>query len=240
MHRALIPIVFLALMGWFLFGSADAEVPIPERDVVTKDMVEPTTLRQPISGEATIEVAGSAKRCQECHSIFESNPRPTDSLVQHTHILLDHGENDACLNCHDNDDRGRLALRDGETVGFADSARLCAQCHGTTYRDWQLGAHGRTNGFWDREAGEVQRHICAACHDPHAPAFPQLEPFPGPNTLRFVEPEHEFDAHLEGALGRFRHVIQEAREHEAAERAAEAEAARQRSEAKKKALEEDR
>jgi len=237
MHRALIPLVFLALMGWFLFGSADPHVPLRAYEVVTPEMVEVTTLRQPMQGEPTIEVAGMEKTCQECHSIFESNPRPTDSLVQHQHILLEHGTNDACLNCHDDDDRGRLVLRDGETVAFADSAQLCAQCHGPTYRDWQLGAHGRTNGFWDREAGSQERQMCVACHDPHAPAFPQLAPLPGPNTLRFVEPEHEFDAHLEGALGRFRHVIEEAREHEAAERAAAAEAARQRNEDKKKALE---
>ncbi len=237
MHSALIPALFLSMMGWFLFGPAGAEVPIPERDLVTAEMVVPTTLRQPILDEPVIEVAGTTKTCQDCHSIFESNPRPTDALVQHQHILLDHGTNDACLNCHDDDDRGRLRLRDGETVAFADSPQLCAQCHGPTYRDWTLGSHGRTNGYWDREAGPQERQMCVACHDPHAPAFPQIEPFPGPNTLRLVEPEHPFEVHLEGALGRFRHVIEEAREHDAAKRAAASEAARLRKEQALEALE---
>lgn len=225
MHRSLITLVFLALMGWFLFGSAESNVPIPERDMVTKDMVAPTTLREPTVGEPTILVAGTEKACQECHSKFESNPRPVDRMVQHLDIRLDHGDNNACLNCHDDDDRGQLVLRGGETVAFQDAPLLCATCHGPTARDWEAGSHGRTNGYWDTSRGTSEKKSCVACHDPHHPAFPELVPFPGPNTLRLVKPEHPYEVHLEGALGRYREVVDAARVVEAKQQSEDAAAA---------------
>jgi hypothetical protein len=226
-------------MGWFLFGSADPVVPVPGGETVPAEALSTGTLRTPITGEPTILVAGTAKTCQTCHALWESQPRRPEDMSQHRHIGLDHGTNDACLNCHDNDDRGRLALRDGETVAFADSPQLCAQCHGTTHRDWEAGIHGRTNGYWDAERGASERQVCVACHDPHHPAFPQLEPLPGPNTLRLVRPDGHHEVQLEGVVGRFREVVREARALEAAELAEERAAAAARSAAARARLEDD-
>ncbi len=98
--------------------------------------------------------------------------------------MLDHGLNDRCLNCHDHENRDRLRLHGTKTIGFDDVQELCAKCHGPTFRDWELGIHGRTNGYWDEASGEARKLLCTECHDPHAPAFPDIAPLPGPNTLR--------------------------------------------------------
>ena len=166
MDKLLIPLTFLALTGWFLFGSAEPAVPATARAPLDRAALAGGTLRTPISGEPTIVVAGMDKACQDCHGLFASRPKPADRLVQHTDIVLAHGSNDSCLTCHDDDDRGRLVVRSGERLAFADSATLCADCHGPTWRDWQAGTHGRTDGYWDGTAGAVERRTCVACHDP--------------------------------------------------------------------------
>lgn len=199
MHSSLITLVFLALIGWFAFGPSEVDVPRAERIVVPAAELLPTTLRQPLGDDPTIEVVpGMQKNCQTCHSIFESPPVQRPGRIQHLALWLDHGENDNCLNCHDRDNRDVLALRNGKTVGFSRSPELCAQCHGTTWRDWQAGSHGRTDGYWDKSKGGQTRQVCVACHDPHHPAFPVLEPYPAPNTLRMSTPlpVHDSDSPL--------------------------------------------
>lgn len=216
MHQTVLTAAFLALMGWFLIGSGPADIPLAERDVVTLDMVQPTTLRTPMGDDPRIMVAGVQKRCQTCHEIWDSGERQNESLVQHRDMWLNHGENDNCLSCHDSEDRGMLRDRNGEQLAFSDSVALCSQCHGPTWRDWQAGSHGRTNGYWDKSMGEQVRQQCVACHDPHHPAFPQVETFPGPNTLRLVKDEHSGGHKLDGPIGRFREVLVREREAKAA------------------------
>jgi hypothetical protein len=74
---------------------------------------------------------------------------------------------------------------------------LCAQCHGTTYRDWQRGMHGKTMGSWDKSSGKQRRLLCTECHNPHAPAYGRLAPLPGPRTLRMNAGDEK--DHQEGA-----------------------------------------
>lgn len=229
MQSFLITAAFVLTGAWLWFGPSVAPVPLPERVVVSATEVQPTTLRTPITGEPSILLQGSIeKRCMDCHELWDSRKRQSDVLVQHKNVALDHGENDNCLNCHDTDQRDKLVLRGGDLIDFADSPQLCAQCHGPTWRDWQRGTHGRTNGYWDPERGTQTRQLCVACHDPHHPAFPKLEPFPGPNTLRMGDPNAVHGEHeLEGVLGRMRRVIETEREEaliqkEAAEAAAQA------------------
>ncbi len=138
----------------------------------------------------TIVVAGFTKKCMECHSLFTSAPDTPLRLSQHRNIVQGHGMNDRCFNCHDNADRNSLVLPDGSTIGFREAPRLCAGCHGLTYRDWQRGMHGRTIGSWDTSRPEHARLTCTRCHDPHAPAFDDMAALPGPDTLRMGEP-HE-------------------------------------------------
>ena len=92
--------------------------------------------------------------------------------------------NDRCYNCHGRNDRNKLLLFGDVEIGYDDVEQLCAKCHGTTYRDWQAGMHGRTNGSWDAQDPRQRRLKCTQCHDPHAPAYDAMVPMPAPNTLR--------------------------------------------------------
>jgi hypothetical protein len=92
--------------------------------------------------------------------------------------ITGHGEPERwCLDCHNAKDRDTLLLITGEKVKFEQSHRLCGQCHGTIYRDWQAGIHGKRVGYWD---GPKEYFLCPYCHNPHKPRFPPLEPMPAP------------------------------------------------------------
>ena len=193
---ALIGPVFLATALWFIFGRTPDDVPRAEPILVSAAGIS-WPVRPVMADPPTMLVAGFTKKCTECHSLFRSDPDTPLRLNQHRNIVQAHGMNDRCFNCHDNDDRGKLVLPGGETVGFADATRVCATCHGTTYRDWQAGMHGRTIGSWDPARAAHARLVCTECHDPHAPAFEPMLALPGPDTLRMGsrhEPVHDTEA----------------------------------------------
>ncbi|HZP58898.1 MAG TPA: hypothetical protein VFB27_01140, partial [Opitutaceae bacterium] len=101
-------------------------------------------------------------------------------------LIVSHGRNDRnvnCFNCHNPQQIDQLLTRDGTKLRLDEATLLCASCHGTTYRDWQAGVHGRTNGFWDRKLGGITRQECTSCHDPHNPLFPRMIPLPAPHRL---------------------------------------------------------
>jgi len=123
-------------------------------------------------------------QCIACH---EENRAPTECQTchkeirepQHKDIVLHHAENQrGCLDCHHPGDRDVLRLANGQSVPFAESYRLCGQCHGPKLRDWKVGLHGKRTGMWD---GERQYFLCVHCHrNPHAPQFPAMTPEPPP------------------------------------------------------------
>ena len=77
----------------------------------------------------------------------------------------------------------QLHTAEGTRLTLDNATLLCAGCHGTTYRDWQAGAHGRRSGYWNQSRGELHRQGCTSCHDPHAPVFTPVIPMPGPHAL---------------------------------------------------------
>ncbi|MBA4378148.1 MAG: hypothetical protein C0395_05755 [Gemmatimonas sp.] len=104
--------------------------------------------------------------CSGCHADMEPDRTPRALTDFHEEIQLHHGPADRwCFDCHDPDDRDHLRLTNGTKIGFDESYRLCGQCHGTIYRDWRQGIHGRRRGFWN---GPKSYLLCAHCHDPHA------------------------------------------------------------------------
>jgi len=177
--------VMLAAAGWMAFGPHDSLVPLTPGPTITAAQIPTAPVRVRLTDPPTIKLGGYARDCQDCHRLFQpaasATPRP---MIQHTDIVMRHGINTACLNCHDAGDRNRLALRGRQTVGYDQVELLCGQCHGLTYRDWQKGMHGRTNGYWNAAMGQPRRLLCTDCHDPHAPAFRPMKPLPSPNTLR--------------------------------------------------------
>jgi hypothetical protein len=132
--------------------------------------------------------------CYACHE--KSKPPPilfdeNHKIIipkEHSNIVMGHGSHDRnnlCYNCHNEADLLTIQVRDGRELKLSDSVPLCGSCHGPTYRDWEAGVHGRTNGSWNG-TGESTRLACANCHDPHAPRIPTLPPAPGPHTLHGV------------------------------------------------------
>jgi hypothetical protein len=102
----------------------------------------------------------------------------------HEEVALTHGPEERwCFDCHNAEDRDHLRLASGELVGFEESYRLCGQCHGTIYRDWRAGIHGRRRGFWN---GAKSYLLCAHCHNPHSPAFNAMAPLPPPVRPGFL------------------------------------------------------
>lgn len=122
--------------------------------------------------------------CTACHADLEVDYEPRTLEMYHAEVRLDHGPEERwCFDCHNAEDRDRLRLANGTLVGFDESYRLCGQCHGTIYRDWRSGIHGRRRGFWN---GSKSYLLCAHCHNPHAPRFEALEPLAPPVRPQFL------------------------------------------------------
>ncbi len=117
--------------------------------------------------------------CSQCHAGMEANPERRE-LMFHTEIAegFNHAEEQRwCLDCHNPDDRDKLRLVGGKLISFEESYELCGQCHGTIYRDWKVGVHGRRTGQWN---GKKEYRLCVHCHYPHWPRFAPLKPLPPP------------------------------------------------------------
>jgi len=124
--------------------------------------------------------------CRACHGPekdFKILWTRQEALRVHTNVQLKHGEQRVwCLDCHHPKDRNYLLpLSDGKKITFARSYELCGKCHGTIYRDWRRGIHGKRTGNWN---GEKKYHLCIHCHDPHSPKFKALAPMPPPRKPR--------------------------------------------------------
>ena len=118
--------------------------------------------------------------CATCHSTKTPNLglRDASQLKDfHQDLTVAHG-NLNCLSCHDQNNYDELHLADGTGLAFRETKMLCAQCHGPQHRDYEHGSHGGMTGYWDLSQGPRVRNTCTVCHDPHAPAYPQVYPVP--------------------------------------------------------------
>lgn len=121
--------------------------------------------------------------CRACHGPekdFPVNFQRREALLVHRNVKLNHGGVRVwCLDCHHPDDRNYLLpLSDGKLIAFEHSYLLCGKCHGTKYRDWRNGIHGKRTGNWN---GEKTYLLCVGCHDPHSPTFKPIAPKPAPD-----------------------------------------------------------
>lgn len=187
--------VFLLVAAWLYFLPPRADVPVGEVVNVPREAFVPGVVRHRAAEPPRSLIGGYEHSCNECHKLFDSPPTERRLLTQHTNIVLKHGMNNRCFNCHDRGNREKLVLTDGTLLGFDEVPRLCSQCHGTVFRDWQRGVHGKTMGSWDASSGKQVRLACNDCHNPHAPAYSPIAPLPGPNTLRMGDQTHEVDEH---------------------------------------------
>ena len=124
--------------------------------------------------------------CSQCHAGMEPNPERRE-LMFHTEISegFDHAEEQRwCLDCHNANDRDKLRLVSGELISFETSYDLCGQCHGTIFRNWKAGAHGKRTGMWN---GKKQYRLCVHCHYPHWPKFQGFKQLPPPENPRDIQ-----------------------------------------------------
>ncbi len=129
--------------------------------------------------------------CSECHADLEVNEERRE-LDFHEDIKLKHAEEQRwCLDCHNPADRDKLRLANGQPISFETSYNLCGQCHGTIFRDWKAGVHGKRTGFWN---GKKQYRLCVHCHNPHSPRYKPIEPLPPPirpEELKYTKSEDD-------------------------------------------------
>lgn len=204
----LLPVFLLLLAGtWQVIGQSDTtkgvvEVAEQEESAVTPvKNLYPTEIHKPDGPPMVVtnlySLVGQPvmASCSACHTTRvpnRDNRSGADLNEFHQELVFQHG-NLACLSCHNPGDYDSLRLADGTKVEYADVMNLCAQCHGTQYRDYQHGAHGGMNGHWNLEKGGRYRNNCIDCHDPHAPAYQGVLPAPHSND-RFLtprKPSHE-------------------------------------------------
>lgn len=197
--------VFLVLSALFLAGQPGTRVQLPVIPLVKTNFLDTATVRRSYANLVQVHADLSDFDCYICH---EKGKPPVlrydtnQNLIvpkEHSDIVMGHGRhgrNNNCFNCHNESNLELLQTRDGREVGFANSPVLCGSCHGPTYQDWEAGAHGRINGYWDHALGPADRKQCVNCHNPHSPHFPSRQPAPGPHPLRALtaaaspEPEH--------------------------------------------------
>jgi hypothetical protein len=120
--------------------------------------------------------------CSECHEDMDVNPKRRILEDEHVEIseMFNHAsEQRWCLDCHNPDNRDVLRLANGDLVSFEESYYLCGQCHGTIFRDWKAGIHGKRTGEWN---GKKQYRLCVHCHNPHSPKFRPIKPMPPPDN----------------------------------------------------------
>jgi hypothetical protein len=195
-RAVLVPLTLLALAAllwpnWWGFTS-----PVSEPTSVPAWATSVATVRAPVL-RPEVKVGAFTYRCNECHKLFPSpSGKITYPLYQHRDIVLKHGINDHCFNCHHRSDRNAYVDNQGNPIPADQPQLLCAKCHGPVYRDWTHGVHGRTDGYWNSSLGPLVRKKCIECHDPHVPPFPPMHPAPGPNTLRMGD-QHSYPSHAE-------------------------------------------
>lgn len=191
----LVVLAFAGLTALLLADPWPYQKPYPPAEAVPAWVVDTATVLSPTLKPETV-VAAYKYRCVECHRLFPSPPETERPLTQHRDVILAHGINDRCLNCHHRTNRDSFVAYDGSQIPYDQPQLLCAKCHGPVYRDWTHGVHGRTNGYWSTSFGPLDRKKCIQCHDPHTPAFGSMRPAPGPNTLRMGDQSpkaHDFE-----------------------------------------------
>lgn len=192
MSAAIAAGAFLALSVAFLLNLWGRSVAPPALPEVDPKFTNTAPVR--LSASELIKSGGDASGL-DCYACHEKNKSPhvnvdTNGNVilpkEHEDLVMRHGRNNLnnqCFNCHDPEKLDQLKTRDGKRLTWDETTKLCASCHGPTYRDWEAGIHGRPAGYWDQKVGPQTKVQCASCHHPHDPAFPSMNPAPGPHPL---------------------------------------------------------
>lgn len=180
-------VVYFVASGVVLAGCTGDSEPL-SGDLYVRDVSGGLYDTAPVRGEAgplRLHRDGDAYECSMCHDGFRDDPSIDPLRDEHSDIVMKHGLDGHCLHCHNPSNSDVYLNHDGTEIPGDQSTLLCGKCHGVTFKDWQVGVHGRQDGFWDAARGPRVKLECIQCHDPHAPVFPQLVPDPAPIRSRF-------------------------------------------------------
>jgi len=123
--------------------------------------------------------------CMQCHDNWSTKTSKRQLKMNHADVVLKHDEKQRwCLDCHDAQNRNQLRLLNQDRIDFDRSYDLCGQCHGTIFRDWQAGVHGKRIGNWN---GTKLYRLCVHCHDPHQPTYAPVKPEPKPLSPALIK-----------------------------------------------------
>ncbi|MBI2522104.1 MAG: hypothetical protein HYV97_16925 [Bdellovibrio sp.] len=146
--------------------------------------------------QALITLSGNAQEyassfpCSDCHDKSFKNLKDIKLPLSDNHddlVFAHHNEIKNCFLCHQQNQPDKLHLRDGTLIGFDQIARLCAQCHGPRFHEWQDGTHGKMKGSWKNP-----EHVgCTRCHNPHSPKRPTMKAKPAPKIHGSHQSESE-------------------------------------------------
>ena len=192
--------VFFAVCAVTLFVGCPSVEPVSEASLYERQVEGNVFDTAPVRGlvKPLIYTRGSfSYRCSECHDDLQRAVREGDLKGEHRTIQTasEHGPNMTCLNCHHETERSAYVNHDGSLISHEKVEQLCAKCHGPIYREWQVGIHGRQNGYWDRTKGRRTKLVCTQCHDPHSPAFASMRPDPAPHYSRFAKEKPAQSSH---------------------------------------------
>jgi hypothetical protein len=194
----LLTVAAAGLIAWRAFGD-NALNPAERLPKPAQSTVHPVQIRTPAGTPlvSTDQLDPNGKpvgiRCVTCHMNRKPNSTTHSGAALkefHQGLRCKHGDL-TCVSCHHADDYDSLRLADNRKLTFPHVMNLCSQCHGPQARDYAHGAHGGMTGFWDLTKGGRKRNNCIDCHDPHAPAYPQVRPVFAPKD-RFP-PHHGKD-----------------------------------------------
>lgn len=169
----------VALAGCAALAACNAQPQPRQLQEAPGPEAHPVTIGQPakLSSIETGVPSGIAQDlradCVTCHSLRESDEWPSapeDLDEFHRGLTFEHGSLQ-CASCHVPGDIDALRLASGDLEDMADVMTVCSQCHGSQRRDYDRGAHGGMQGYWDLSRGPRTRNSCVDCHDPHAPAY---------------------------------------------------------------------
>jgi len=178
-----VSVMFIGIAVVLANGPQRYASPVTDAVATSEVITDTTAVRTPLS-RAEFQFGRFSLRCNECHRSLPIPYVEGKSWTNHSNIRMAHGINKRCLNCHHPANREAFVDDDGNEIPWDQPQAVCSKCHGPVYRDWENGAHGRSNGYWDQTRGTQVRLKCIQCHDPHSPRFPQLASTPGPHSLR--------------------------------------------------------
>lgn len=183
--QALLMAVFLVGAGALNGLASGLELPtVPQYNQPSAEALEQRSKQEfPVPFKPLPKTITPCRACHGPEKDFPVNFKRREALLVHRNIQLMHGGVRVwCLDCHHPDNRNYLLpLSDGKLIDFQHSYLLCGKCHGTKFRDWRNGIHGKRTGSWN---GKKTYYLCINCHDPHSPRFKPIQPMPPPEKPR--------------------------------------------------------